>query len=82
MACETCDHTMQRVNGGEPKVFWCPRCGTLKTEGVVLEFELPKVVGRSHALCSSIDDVERAGFPNDALNHRKRAVRECFSRLE
>lgn len=38
MACPTCDHTMQRVGGGDesPIVFWCPRCGTLKTVGVSL----------------------------------------------
>ncbi len=28
MSCPTCDHTMQRVGQG---VFWCPRCGTLRT---------------------------------------------------
>lgn len=27
MACPICDHTMQNVG---IKVFWCPRCGTVK----------------------------------------------------
>ena len=34
MACRTCDHTMQglgEVTGGIG-YFWCPRCGTLKSE--------------------------------------------------
>lgn len=31
----TCGHTVQRVNEGvNPVTFWCPRCGTLKTDGV------------------------------------------------
>lgn len=29
MSCPTCDHTMQSI---VPKVFWCPRCGTVKEE--------------------------------------------------
>ena len=29
MACPSCDHTMQSLR---PKVFWCPRCGTIKDE--------------------------------------------------
>ena len=42
MACPTCDHTMHNVgeNGGRT-VFWCPRCGGLKTRGAVPEFESP-----------------------------------------
>ncbi len=42
MACPTCDHTMQNVgdNGGRT-VFWCPRCGGLKTRSAVPEFEPP-----------------------------------------
>jgi len=47
MVCRTCDHTMQRVNEGiKPKVFWCPRCGTLKSEDCVPEFAKPKTVER------------------------------------
>jgi hypothetical protein len=35
MACSICDHTLQNVGvptGDARRVFWCPRCGTLKTE--------------------------------------------------
>ncbi len=77
MACETCDHTMQRVNGGEPPVFWCPRCGTLKTKGGVPEFEVPKVIGRAHSLCASVTEPDEY-LDVDALAMRVRAVRECF----
>ena len=31
MACPTCDHTMQNLGVENQKIFWCPRCGTLKT---------------------------------------------------
>jgi hypothetical protein len=58
MAC-LCDHTMQKVNNGNPSVFWCPRCGTIKTEGCVPEFEAPTIVKR-------LNDNQRF-FPNDAL---------------
>lgn len=89
MACKTCDHTMQRVNDGYPRVFWCPRCGTLKSEGMALcqvrEFERPKIVERSMALCATIDDVlndleispddERPS--DDSLEYRTKCVREC-----
>ena len=42
MACNNCDHTMQNTgeNGGR-QVYWCPRCGTLKTQGGVPEYETP-----------------------------------------
>jgi transposase len=34
MACPNCDHTMQQVSGpmieAGNRVFWCPRCGTIK----------------------------------------------------
>ena len=33
MACEMCDHTMQNLGMSQSlaRVFWCPRCGSLKT---------------------------------------------------
>lgn len=32
MSCPTCDHTMQKIGVGIGKdIYWCPRCGTLKT---------------------------------------------------
>ncbi len=33
MACETCSHTMKKLHGtDEKKIYWCTKCGTLKTE--------------------------------------------------
>ncbi len=44
MACKTCDHTMQKVNDGDnPRVFWCPNCGTIKSEGHMPEFAQPRI---------------------------------------
>ena len=47
MSCPTCDCTMQRLDTACPIfIFWCPRCGTLKTEGNVPESEAPMLVDR------------------------------------
>lgn len=32
MACPVCDHKMQNLGVHEQRIFWCPRCGTLKME--------------------------------------------------
>lgn len=32
MACPNCDHTMQNLGVNGQKVWWCPRCGTVKSE--------------------------------------------------
>lgn len=50
MACQTCDHTMQSIAS---KVFWCPRCGTIKREYNTLnpEWYTPKIVERSIEMC-------------------------------
>ena len=37
MACPTCDHTMQNLGVNGQKIFWCNRCGTIKT--VTVDFE-------------------------------------------
>lgn len=41
MACQVCDHTMQSITGG---IFWCPRCGTLKFEMGVPQWESPRTL--------------------------------------
>lgn len=40
--CPTCGVTMQKINDGVPRSFWCPRCGTLKMEGGVPDHESPR----------------------------------------
>jgi uncharacterized protein YbaR (Trm112 family) len=55
MACPTCDHTMQRISEAE-KVFWCPRCGTLKCHIVEDRFndEPPMLVSRCRRFGQSL----------------------------
>jgi hypothetical protein len=81
MACPTCDHSMHMVGKMmEPltaaAVFWCPRCGTLKSNVVVdgQPFDgsarVPKLVDRVIELGGLIadehedlyDDFERLGI--------------------
>lgn len=47
MSCPTCDHTMQALCG---HYFWCPRCGTIKRKGDVIDVEAPKLVERCRTL--------------------------------
>lgn len=59
MACPTCGHTMQSLDGPTVR-WWCPRCGTLKeTRGYAgREFtsvEAPKVVDRLRGFVRMID---------------------------
>lgn len=51
--CPTCGVTMQKVNDGVPRTFWCPRCGTLKMEGGMPEHEAPRFL-RTALLCLDV----------------------------
>lgn len=31
MPCMTCNHTVQNLGVDGQKIFWCPRCGTIKS---------------------------------------------------
>lgn len=43
MACPVCNHTMQNIGATGQRIFWCPRCGTLKTESASYsEHEVPR----------------------------------------
>lgn len=53
MPCETCNRTMQRVNVGDPDVYWCPTCGTIRSSGMVPEFAVPKLVGDAKQVCGA-----------------------------
>ena len=53
--CPVCDHTVQLVNEGvSPVTYWCPRCGSLKTNGVP-GHELPSYIRRLYEAESSRD---------------------------
>jgi len=67
MACPNCDHTMQQVYGpmieAGNRVFWCPRCGTIKdADGK----STPMLVSRVVEFYATIDD----GDPEDREPHR------------
>ncbi len=51
MSCPTCSHTMQTVAAVPGRhVFWCPRCGTLKTAHAAGDdVERPNLVVRCRA---------------------------------
>lgn len=53
MACQTCDHTVRLIANSIPKTWWCPRCGTIKTEH---RSEAPFLVG----ICKDITTVADA----------------------
>lgn len=44
MACPTCDHTMEKISDGNGGVFWCRRCGTIKSN--VTFVDRPMLVDR------------------------------------
>ena len=68
MACPVCDHTMEGIAGAY-RVFWCPRCGTMKDcgqreaaglpdeveeGGDALGIAKPKLTGLSFALIHGV----------------------------
>ena len=68
MACKTCDHTMQRVNdGNNPPVYWCPRCGSIKSLGCGPEYVAPVLVARTQELIHEMDDGMRQELTVDSL---------------
>jgi len=43
--CPICEATMQRVNSdNRPAAWWCPRCGTLKYDRGVPDYESPRFI--------------------------------------
>lgn len=54
MPCPTCDHTMHNIGtAGVAGVFWCPRCGTLKTGDPEPDIFTPKLVERCREFAKS-----------------------------
>ena len=68
MACQTCSATMQSI---VPHTFWCPRCGTISTEGDVENPQLVDICRRVEAMVQPGDTVEAVmqttGF-HEAIN--------------
>lgn len=64
MSCPTCEHTMQCVGN----VFWCPRCGTIKQEGLGLT-EVPR---RYSLMRSALERIKKIGG-----DRRTKAAMSC-----
>ncbi len=46
MPCDICNHTVQNISAEGQRIFWCPRCGSLKTEtGDFHRTTPPRLVG-------------------------------------
>ena len=58
--CPTCSHTMKALATG---VFYCWRCGTIKTGDQPHEIEAPNLVKRCVALCKKIVEHGREERP-------------------
>lgn len=67
MACPSCDHTMQNIGIVNPEVqtplYWCPRCGTLKSNGSGEGNYTPKLVQRVRDMSHRIESA-----PNQDIN--------------
>lgn len=51
MACDTCGHTMANLGVEGQRIFWCGRCGTVKSidPGGFESVEAPELVARLKA---------------------------------
>ena len=48
MPCDICNHTLQNMGVEGQRIFWCPRCGSVKTEnGDFHETSQPMLVSRA-----------------------------------
>ena len=62
MACPTCSNTMQNLGVPDARVFWCSRCGTIRTfrSDGASESAVPALIERIHNLKAVMTD--RVGF--------------------
>lgn len=82
MACPTCDHTMHSVGVTitERRVFWCPRCGTLRVEGFGSFDEAPMLVPRCREFIERCVNVRAEDCGKVNLNVWKQSgVAECIN---
>jgi hypothetical protein len=74
MPCPTCDHTMQGLGTlkSGPHVFWCPRCGTIRTQfNDYVEDDVPKLPIRTAQFINAL------GPSWTALAHRLGVTEAC-----
>jgi hypothetical protein len=47
MPCDICDHTVQNIGAKGRRIWWCPRCGSLRTKiGEHSQTDVPILVDR------------------------------------
>jgi hypothetical protein len=54
MSCPTCSYEILAIVAIEPKTYWCPRCGSILTEGLIVECQSPKLVEHCRAFAESV----------------------------
>lgn len=64
MACSVCNHTMSNLGSPERRIFWCPRCGTLREytgdfQRVEMPMNLDKILQAARLLLAKkrVDEV-------------------------
>lgn len=95
MACPVCDRTMQNLGLDQAgrRVFWCPTCGTLKTEiqekgaagvepdhlATFSNFERPKLVPLTQQLIRAVQAADYAWVDQlmSAAKDLARAIEHC-----
>ncbi len=77
MACPACDHTMQNLGLTADRVFWCPRCGTIKSGDCV---QHTKIVGACSRVLKARDEYmadDEQQYPDAVLDLLEQYVRPC-----
>ena len=79
MACPTCDHTMshlgETVDGPYRRVFWwCPRCGTIRTDSAGAFDDVPKLVNSCREFAANMKD-----YHATMLEYRRVGITESIN---
>jgi hypothetical protein len=74
MPCTICNHTVQNIGiegRGQRRIFWCPRCGSLKTErGDSSDTRPPELVERVRAVAGTARECISGEEPSFAIGRR------------
>ena len=71
MPCAVCDHTLQNVGAEGRRVYWCPRCGSLKIEtGDFGDTQAPALVGRVRSVAGNAKECLLDREPSFAVARR------------
>lgn len=65
MACPTCAHTMQCLEG---RWFWCPRCGSIKRDTLHVNDAKPDVIERIRDFVRMLDHTPAGRWLRDEMH--------------